>query len=179
MRKLVIVLLVSLVLTIAGSLVTQNVSAQVACSNPLVACGKITNITAPTTIGVGQPLTVTVTVSYTVNGNAGQGVVIAILNRTENGKPFSATAVTPSSCSQPSSQAVCFVDVGAPSPSNSVLFCCQGTSTASFTLTASNQPETLNLCVFAFVTQLNLDSPSSSPTILTSNFKIVPVTVTP
>jgi len=159
-RNLLACVLVALVFGV----LTSHVSAQEICFST---CVQVANIYAPTTVVVGQTLTVTVTATYNVA--AGQGLIIAILDHTENGKPFHTTAITPGSCLSPSEESICFAPIN---PGIS-----QGDFTASFTLTAPNQAETWNLYVFGMVTQLKLGSPDYS--VVSTNFKIVPVEVTP
>jgi len=160
-RNLLSCVLVALVVGV----LTSQVSAQEICSP---ACVQVANVYAPTTVAVGQPLTVTVTVSYSVNVLAGQGLIIAILDHAENGKLFHTTAITPGSCLSPSPESICFPST---SPGNN-----QGDYTASFTLTAPNQAGTWNLYVFGMVSQLSLGSPDYK--VVSTNFKIVPIEVT-
>lgn len=154
-----------LVAIVVGVL-TSHVSAQAMC---FPTCVQVANVYAPTTVAVGQTLSITVTVTYSINMGAGQGLIIAILDHAENGKPFHTTAITPGSCFSPSAESTCFPLL---SPGSS-----QGDFTASFTLTAPKQAETWNLYVFGMVTQLNPGSPDYS--VVSTNFKIVPVEVTP
>lgn len=151
---------------IVVGVLSSHVSAQGICSPT---CVHVANVYAPATVAAGQTLTVTVTVSYAVNVVAGQGLIIAILDHTENGKPFHTTSITPGSCVSPSAESICFPPVnGSPGISH-------GEFTASFTLTAPNQAETWNLYVFGMVSQLNFGSPDY--TVVSTNFKTVPIEV--
>ncbi len=162
-RNLLSCALIALVVVV----LTSQVSAQGICSPT---CVQVATIYAPTTVAVGQSLTVTVTVSYSVNVVAGQGLIIAILDHSVNGKPFHTTAITPGSCISPSAESICFPPInGSPGISH-------GDFTASFTLTAPNQAETWNLYVFGMVSQLNVGSPDYN--VVSTNFKILPVEVT-
>jgi hypothetical protein len=108
---------------------------------------KITKTVAPDTVVAGQPLTVSVTTSYSMNPAAGQSLFVAIEDQSEIvGKPFPATA---NSCPSRtySNESICIY-----APTNSKLWV--GDFTVSFTLTAPNYATTWNLYVIAQLVQL-------------------------
>jgi len=156
-------LLACALVAIVALLLASNVAGQAAC---LPSCVHVANVYAPSTVAAGHTLTITVTVSYSLNAAAGQGLIVAILNQTENGKPFRTTANTPGCLS--STESVCFPPV---SPGIS-----QGDFTATFTLTAPNQAGTWNLYVFGMVSQLSLSTPDYS--VVYKSLKLVQVEVT-
>lgn len=136
--NLVSCVLVGLVIV---ALIPQTVSAQAGCSP--TPCVRVKYVNAPASVGVGQPLTVTVTVAYAVTP-LGLWVGIAILDQYENGKPFPTTGVVRASspCLSQSAESICF-DTNPPSD--------HGDLTASFTLTGLNQTRMWYLYVFGMV----------------------------
>ncbi|HYW00904.1 MAG TPA: hypothetical protein VE862_05505 [Candidatus Acidoferrum sp.] len=142
---------------------------------------KITDVSAPSGVKLGQSLIVSVTVSYSFNLNAGQSLFIAIRDHTENGNPFPATAIS-SSCSNPAGQAisVCFASIS----NSSCVEYCSGNFIASFTITAPNLTEVWSLFVFAQIIQINRPGPGLNSTppvyydVVTEDLKLVHVTIT-
>jgi hypothetical protein len=155
--NLVSCLLVGLVIV---ALVPHTVSAQAGCSP--IPCVRVKGVNAPSTVSVGQPLTVTVTVAYAVTP-LGLWVGIAILDQYENGKPFPATGATNSRCLSPSAESICF-DTNPPRD--------YGDLTASFTLTGLNQTRMWYLYVFGMVVY-------GGSSVVSSDVKSVGVNVTP
>ena len=143
---------------------------------------KITSVSAPSTASLGQPVTVSVTVSYSYTVGF-QMLVISIMDQTENGYLFPTTAISGSCSPNPpsvKSDSVCFANTSN-SNCNVLAPTCgggPGSFTVSFTLTAPNQAETWNLCVFSQITQINLTSSNPPVSVVSGDLKVVPVTVT-
>ena len=132
---------------------------------------KITNANAsPTSVTTGQSMTVTITVSFQYNSAMGEGLVIGLVDHTENGNVF---PVTYNSCDPKRTQSICFAN-----PSSSQLpgyggSMNMGDFTASFTL---NAPSTGTYMVaIAEIVQMN--SQTQGFTTVTSDYKILPVTI--
>ena len=108
---------------------------------------EVVKTVAPDTVVAGQPLTVIVTVAYSMDLLAGQSLFVAIEDRNEIvGKPFPNTANTcPSQLY--SNESICIY-----TPKNPKLR--TGNFTISFTLTAPNYATTWNLYVITQIIQL-------------------------
>jgi hypothetical protein len=114
-------------------LVTHNVSGQFGSVH-------ITQVDAPSTVPVGQPLTVSITVSYGVAPGIGEYVIVAVLDHTGvMGKPYPITGSSCTGYTYPD-ESICSV-----APTSDT-----GDLTVSFTLTAP-QAQFFNLCVYAYV----------------------------
>ncbi len=140
--KLLTCLIVTL---IAFTLVSRAVSAQIV---GVPTAAKITNVVAPDTVVAGQPLTVTITTSYSndywgVVSTVTQILFIGIVPHTEVGNPFPTTASSCPSQDFPN-EALCMYN-----PSSST-----GDFTVSFTLTAPNYATTWLVIPFAQIVQL-------------------------
>ena len=108
---------------------------------------EIVKIVAPDTVVAGQPLTVIVTVAYSMDLLAGQSLFVAIEDRNEIvGKPFPNTANTCPSQSY-SNESICIY-----TPKNPKLE--TGNFTVSFTLNAPDYATTWNLYVITQIIQL-------------------------
>jgi len=129
------------------ALTAQNVRAQA----PL-GVASITNVTYPASVGIGQPLTVTVSTSYILNPLDGESLIIEISEHTEMSGPLPATA-TPSGDCYPSQsmQALCVAVTGLD---------ISGNFSVSFALRAPNQPETWRPNVLAYITPMSAVSGS-------------------
>jgi hypothetical protein len=140
------------------------------------AFARITGVNAPSSVNLGQSLTVSINATYQYNSNSNQSLFIEIADGPQGANPFPATAIT-GSCSNPAGQptSVCFA--------NATNWCtddgssCSGFFTASFTLTAPNQTETWTFYVFGQITAHNLNQPTSY-NVVTQDVKIVSITVT-
>jgi len=129
----------------------------------------ITDVDAPSSVGIRQALTVNVSVSYSYDWASEEGLLIAILNLTNHPLP---TRSRSSSCYFSSALSMCF----ARPPANSS-GCCQGVFTASFTLTSPNQTEAWYLEIDAGITRLNVES--SGYSILATSRQPLAIYVTP
>src|SRR5208282_2270126 len=161
-----------LVVFVFATFLTGHVSAQ----SGGQAFARITSVNAPSSVGSGQSLIVSINATYQYNSNFNQSLFIEITNSTQGANPFPATAVS-GSCSNPAGQStsVCFANT-----TNSCTLggsSCSGSFTTSFTLTAPNQTETWNLYVFGQITEPNLNPPPSYNEV-TQDVKIVPIAVT-
>ena len=140
------------------------------------AFARITSVNVPSSVGLGQSLTVSINATYQYNSNSNQSLFIEIANSLQGANPFPATAIT-GSCSNPAGQptSVCFANT-----TNSCTkggSSCSGSFATSFTLTAPNQTETWTLYVFGQITEPNLNPPPSYNEV-TQDVKIVPIAVT-
>jgi hypothetical protein len=149
LRKLLTFLIVALV---AFTLVPRAVSVS-------YADAKITNVVAPNTVVAGQPVTVSITTSYSMNTMALQVLSVAIIDRpnpnSADSFPITATSC-PSSGSSSNPQSICSYAPGITNGWST------GDFTVSFTLTAPNYATTWNLYLVAEISQFGNSSPISS-----------------
>ena len=161
-----------LVVLVLASFLTGHVSAQ----SGGQAFARITSVNAPSSVGLGQSLTVSINATYQYNSNSNQSLFIEIADSQQGANPFPATAIT-GSCSNPAGQptSVCFANT-----TNSCTnggSSCSGSFTTSFTLTAPNQTGIWTLYVFGQITEPNLNQPTSY-NVVTQDVKIVSIAVT-
>ncbi|MFI5450039.1 MAG: hypothetical protein ACHQ03_09805 [Candidatus Bathyarchaeia archaeon] len=162
-----------LVVFVLATFLTGHVSAQ----SGGQAFARITSVNAPSSVGLGQSLTVSVNATYQYNSNSNQSLFIEIADNAQGTNPFTATAIA-GSCSNPpakQSVSVCFANTTNSCTSGGLS--CSGFFTTSFTLIAPNQTETWTLYVFGQITELNLSAPPSY-NVVTQDVKIVQIAVT-
>ena len=131
----------------------------------------LTSIDVTSHVAADKPLIITVTASYSYLTISEESLLISILDHTENGTPFATTSTDPS-CYAPQNVSICLARI--PNIPRDPLP--QGTFTASFTLATPTAPETWNLCIFAQIVVPNYST--GEYIVLTSEFKVIPVTVT-
>ena len=96
-------ILLPCILVVLLALVIQGVSAQ-RWDNV-----KISSVSAPASVGAGQPLTIGVTVGYTLGLMATESLIVGIDNNTEIGNFYPLIAVS-SNCRLSLNQSLCFAD---------------------------------------------------------------------
>lgn len=126
---------------------------------------QISNVNATARVTAGQPLTVSITVSYRLITANAEDLLIVLLDHTENGNPFPTTA---NSCDSTSEKSICDAQT------QGTYGIAEGDYTATFTIIAP-QPKTWVIAV-AYIIQLDLGS--SGYKTVASDYKVVPVTIT-
>jgi len=159
--------------------ILQGVSAQT-CVPGAIVCNpgpgeyvKISGVNAPPSVGTGQPITVSITVSYEfTQALSSEFLIVAIRPHTETGNPYPTLGSTncyPASESPfPSSESICIADTTAPFFTPSVV-------TVSFTLTAPSTPQTWRPTVLAIIAVTNAGSYLATQE---TAYRVITITVT-
>jgi hypothetical protein len=134
---------------------------------------QITGVNAPASVGVSQPVTISITVSYEfMQPMMSEFVAIALSPHTETGNPYpilGSTGCYPSSQSGiPSSESVCLAET-------TEGFFTPGIVTVSFTLTAPSTPETWRPVALASIAVTNAEAYLAAED---TTFQVVIITVT-
>ena len=162
----------SCVLTMLVALcVLRAVSAQT-CTPGALVCNpssgeyvQITSVNVPTSVGAGQPVTFSITVSYDLLET--EELAIAIMPHTEAGSPYPLISAS-SNCNAPTDTTVCFAQIGQSFTPNVI--------TVSFTLVAPSTPQTWRPSVFAMSVIPSLTTVGYTPQQTT--YQVVTVNVT-
>jgi len=126
---------------------------------------QITHLSYPSSVGAGQPLTVTVTLSYSIQSVEGEGLALMILLHTETGPAYALTSGSSNCYISSYNPQVCFIT---PSESNVV--------TVSVTL---NAPQTVGLWKPSVVIAITSATANiGSLTVVGSTSKLLTITVT-
>jgi len=131
---------------------------------------EITNVSAPTSVGSGQPVTIGVTVTYDLmQALLGENLLVALLPQTANGTSYPIISVS-NNCQAISNTSLCIAQTGQQqSLTPSVI-------TVSFTLTAPSTPGTWQPGAYAIITISNPDNSGYTPEVSATQAITIAVT---
>ena len=131
---------------------------------------EITNINAPSSVRSGQPVTISVTISYDLmQALLGENLFVALLPQAANSAPYPITSVS-NNCEAIGNASLCIAQTGQEQTLTSSVI------TVSFTLTSPRTTETWQPGAYAIITISNQDGSGYTPEVSVNQTITIAVT---